>query len=68
VLAGVSTVVIAPTPATEAKAAFPVPTFNTAGYGWFEVGDDFLPPLSSTTSPPFGFDLMPIPKPDRPDF
>lgn len=26
--------------------AFGVPDFGSAGYGWFEVGDDFLPPHS----------------------
>jgi hypothetical protein len=40
---GASAFEIARTASSDPKA-FPVPTFNTAGYGWFEVGDDFLPP------------------------
>jgi hypothetical protein len=42
-LAGLAAVLLS---ADAAAGAGPVPKFAAAGYGWFEEGDDFLPPSS----------------------
>ena len=32
-----------------------VPNFGAMGYGWFEIGDDFLPPAAGPGPVPSGF-------------